>query len=45
MKYEEFKTAEEYLNWLFLGNRGTQSFIKKDNLKRLAQNKKAVDEF
>lgn len=36
MKYEEFKTAEEYLDWLFLSNRGTQSFIKKDDLKRLA---------
>lgn len=37
MKYEEFKTAEEYLDWLFLGNRGTQSFVQKDDLKRLAE--------
>ncbi len=40
MKYEEFKTAEEYLDWLFLSNRGTDSFVKKDDLKSLAQSYK-----
>lgn len=40
MKYEEFKTAEEYLDWLFLSNRGTENFVKKDDLKRLAQSYK-----
>lgn len=37
MKYEQIKTPEEYLKWLFVSNRGTDSFVKKDDLKRLAQ--------
>lgn len=36
MKYEEFKAAEEYIDWLLLSNRGTQSFVKKEDLIKLA---------
>lgn len=37
MKYEEFKTAEEYLDWMFLCNHGSESLVKKDDLKKLAK--------
>lgn len=37
MKYEEFKTAEEYLDWMFLSNLGTDSLVKKDELKKIAE--------
>lgn len=37
MIYENFKSAEEYLDWLFTRNLGTESLVMKNELKKIAE--------